>query len=113
VPFEEKDRRPGNLVVLSGKNGKLLARAPMPDGKETYMSPVAYPIPDTKEYKVIIGPAVKQSVAISTSLPFQNILRGDISNAKILDSCRDKGYIGPPVWIDITDDGTPELLPMP
>ena len=110
VPFEEKDRRPGNLVVLSGKNGKLLARAPMPDGKETYMSPVAYPIPDTKEYKVIIGTGGETIGGHLYLTTLSDILRGDISNAKILDSCRDKGYIGPPVWIDITDDGTPDIV---
>jgi len=110
VPFEEKDRKAGNLVVLSGRNGKLLARAPMPDGKETYMSAVAYPIPDTNDYKVVIGTGGETIGGHLYLTTLSEILRGDISSAKILDSCPDKGYIGPPVWIDINDDGVPDII---
>ena len=109
-PFEEKNRKPGNLVVLSGKNGKLLARAPMPDGKETYMSVVAYPTPDNKDYKVVFGTGGETIGGHLYVTMLSEILRGDISKAKILDSCPGKGYIGPPVWIDITDDGTPDII---
>jgi hypothetical protein len=110
VPFEEKDRMPGNLVVLSGKNGRLLARAPMPDGKETYMSVVAYPTPDNKDYKVIFGTGGETIGGHLYVTTLSEILQGDISKAKILDACPDKGYIGPPVCIDITDDGTPDII---
>ncbi len=110
VPFEEKDRKAGNLVVLSGRNGKLLARAPMPDGKETYMSAVAYPIPDTNDYKVVIGTGGETIGGHLYLTTLSEILRGDISSAKILDSCQDKGYIGPPVWTDINDDGVPDII---
>jgi len=42
---EEHNRSPGLLGVVSGKTGqKLLEPVPMPDGKETYMSPILAPI---------------------------------------------------------------------
>lgn len=109
-PGVERDRKPGNLVVLSGKNGKLLARAPMPDGKETYMSVVAYPTPDNEDYDVIIGTGGETIGGHLYVTALSDIMRGDISHAKILDSCPDKGYIGPPIWIDINDDGTPDIV---
>ncbi len=109
-PFEQKDRTPGNLVVLSGKNGKLLAKAPMPDGKETYMSVVAHRMPDSKDYQVIFGTGGETIGGHLYVTTLSDILRGDISHAKILDSCADKGYIGPPVWIDINLDGILDIV---
>lgn len=46
----ETDRSPGRLVVVSGRTGgKLMQPLPMPDGGETYMSPVLFTFPNGKE----------------------------------------------------------------
>jgi len=34
----DPNRAIGHLVILNGQNGELISRAPMPDGKEIYMS---------------------------------------------------------------------------
>ena len=40
---EDKERSPSFLVALSGRTGQqLMERVPMPDGHETYMSPVLF-----------------------------------------------------------------------
>jgi hypothetical protein len=39
-----------------------------------------------------------------------DIMRGDISGSLRLDSSDTKGFIGPPVWIDITNDQVPDIL---
>ena len=42
---DELNRSPGFLVVVSGRTGqKLLDLIPMPDGKETYMSPILFSV---------------------------------------------------------------------
>ncbi|MBK5277644.1 MAG: hypothetical protein JJE09_02155 [Bacteroidia bacterium] len=110
APNETKDRFPGNLVVLSGKTGEILAKAPLPDGKETYMSVVALPSPGGKNYKVIFGSGGETIGGNLYVCTLAEILRGDLSHAKILDRSKKKGYIGPPIWADINKDGHPDII---
>ncbi|MDH4089382.1 MAG: VCBS repeat-containing protein [Cyclobacteriaceae bacterium] len=110
APYETKNRYPGNLAVLSGKDGKLLARAPMPDGKETYMSVVAVPISGSADYKVVFGSGGETIGGHLYITTLSEIFKGDLSKAIILDSSPDKGYIGPPLLIDINHDGTHDIV---
>ena len=46
----DRNRSPGYLVVVSGRTGeKLMNRIPVPDGRETYSSPVMHSLPDGRE----------------------------------------------------------------
>ncbi|MEM6631888.1 MAG: PQQ-binding-like beta-propeller repeat protein, partial [Bacteroidota bacterium] len=55
APYDP-DRPTGHLFVLDSRSGKLLAKASMPDGKETYFSVVVFPShPDSKELSVVFG----------------------------------------------------------
>jgi outer membrane protein assembly factor BamB len=109
-PFETKNRYPGNLVLLSSKTGKLLAYASMPDGKETYISVVAMPMKDKSDYKIIFGTGGETIGGNLYATTLSDLLKGDISKATVLDSSPDKGYIGPPLWIDINNDGTHDIV---
>jgi len=110
APFETKIRYPGNLALLSGRNGKLLARAPMPDGKETYMSLVALPVDDGRDYKVVFGSGGETIGGNLFVTNLATILTGDLSTATVLDSSADKGYIGPPLLIDINHDSVHDII---
>lgn len=110
APNETKDRRPGNLVLLSGKTGELLARAPMPDGKEIYMSVVALPLPGGNDYKVIFGSGGETIGGTLYVTTLSQILSGDVSQATVLDVSEKNGYVGPPVWADITGDDHPDII---
>lgn len=108
-PFEKKERKPGNLLVLSGINGKLLARAQVPDGNETYMSVVALPT-DNNDYKVIFGTGGETLGGNLYVTTLSAIMKGDLSKSILLDTSPTKGYIGPPVLADITKDGVPDII---
>lgn len=108
APFDP-NRPTGNLLVLSGLNGKLLARAPMPDGKEIYMSVVALPTADG-DYKVVFGSGGETIGGHLYVATLSEIMRGDLSGAKVLAACPDKGYIAPPLWVDITGDGHHDIV---
>ena len=110
LPKVKEGRYPGNLVVLSGKTGKLLARASMPDGKETYMSVAALPTSDGKDYKVIFGSGGETIGGHLYATTLSEIMKGDLSKARKLDQSPDKGYIAPPVWIDINNDGIHDVI---
>jgi len=110
LPNVTEGRYPGNLVVVSGKTGKLLARAPMPDGKETYMSVAAIPIQGGKDYKVVFGSGGETIGGHLFATTLSQIFKGDLSNGKKLDASHGKGYIAPPVWIDINNDGDHDVI---
>ncbi|MEN7549406.1 PQQ-binding-like beta-propeller repeat protein [Rapidithrix thailandica] len=106
----DPDRPPGYLLVLSGKDGRLLAQAEMPDGKETYMSVAITPANREGDYKVIFGTGGETVGGNLYVGLLSQILKGDLSEAKLLDSSPAKGYIAPPVWVDINQDQVPDIL---
>ena len=55
VPNSEKDRFPGVLMILDSKTGNVLAADTMPDGKESYMSPLCFAQPGSDDYLIIFG----------------------------------------------------------
>jgi outer membrane protein assembly factor BamB len=109
APNETKDRYPGNIVVISGKTGKLLASAAVPDGKETYMSVVPHKRSDG-DYDVLFGTGGETIGGGLYLTRLSNIMKGDVRNARLLDRSATKGYIGPPIWADINADGVDDII---
>lgn len=109
APYDP-NRPAGHLLVLSSRDGSLLAKAPMPDGKEIYMSVAALPVNGGKDYKVVFGTGGETIGGNLYVTTLSDILRGDLSGAKLLDTSEEKGYIGPPVWIDINGDKNPDIV---
>ncbi|MEP6735968.1 MAG: PQQ-binding-like beta-propeller repeat protein [Chryseolinea sp.] len=110
APFEKKGRMPGNILVISGKTGKLLAKAEVPDGSEIYMSIVPHMDPGDKDYKVVFGTGGETLGGHLYLTTLRQIMQGDLSGATILDTSPDKGYIAPPIWIDIDRDGHSDIV---
>jgi len=110
APHETKERPPGTLVVISARDGTLLAKARMPDKFETYMSVSAIPVADSSDYKIIFGTGgetVGGNLYVTT---LSAVLKGDLSGAVLLDSSPVNGYIAPAVWVDITRDHIPDIV---
>lgn len=110
APYDVRKRFPGNLVVVSSRDGKLLAKASMPDKKETYMSVAVYPLPDSSDYQIIFGTGGETLGGNLFIGRLSDVLKGDLHPARVLDSSPSKGYIGPPAWIDITGDSYPDII---
>ncbi|MEJ1240001.1 hypothetical protein WBG78_17810 [Chryseolinea sp. T2] len=109
APYETKDRHPGHLVVISGMTGKLLAVAEVPDGKETYMSPVPKRRADG-DYDVLFGTGGETIGGGLYLTKLSDIMKGDIRNSELLDRSPSKGYIGPPLWADINGDRNADII---
>lgn len=110
APHETKHRPPGFLVVVSAKDGKLLAKASSPDKCEIYMSVSAIPTPDGNDYKIIFGTGGETVGGRLYVTTLSAVLRGDISDAILLDSSPKNGYVAPAVWIDINGDNTQDIV---
>ncbi len=106
-PFDT-NRPAGHLVVISSKTGRLIQRAAMPDGKEIYMSIAV--IPDGADPKIVFGTGGETVGGNLWLGKLSDVLTGDLTNSLRLDSCASKGYIGPPVLVDIKEDGHLDVI---
>lgn len=109
-PYDESKRYAGSLVVLSSRDGSVIAKAAMPDKKETYMSVSALPFSDESDYYVVFGTGGETIGGNLFVTTLSSVLKGDISHARLLDSSPHKGYIGPTAWVDITGDSFPDII---
>ena len=110
APHETKKRPPGKLLIISAKDGKLIAEASMPDKYETYMSVSAIPTTDSTDYNIIFGTGGETVGGHLYVTTLSAILKGDLSNAILLDSSPKNGYVAPAVWVDITGDNIPDIV---
>ncbi|MGB3586554.1 MAG: PQQ-binding-like beta-propeller repeat protein [Tunicatimonas sp.] len=96
-PWE--DQRPvGYLMIFSSADGEVLAKAPMPDGKETYMSPIV------SEDAVYFGTGGETIAGNFYRTPISDLLDGKIDEAISLLAGKEKGFIAPPLLTDLTGD---------
>jgi hypothetical protein len=98
------NRPAGRLLVLSSKTGKILASVQVPDGKETYMSVVC------DEKYVLFGTGGETIGGHLYKTTLADIMKGDISNAKILATSDKKGFVSSPVLVDINKDGIRDII---
>ena len=104
----DPDRPPGQLVILNGRNGELLARAMMPDHKEIYMSILV--IPSLENDHVIFGTGGETIGGNLWITTISSVVEENLTQAQLLDSSAQKGYIGPPVAADINEDGVFDII---
>jgi len=100
----------GYLVVMNTLTGSVLSKAPMPDGRETYMSVAAVKSQDNNDMNVIYGSGGETIGGHLYVTRLSDVMKGDISGSVELDSSETKGFIAPPVWIDITNDKVPDII---
>lgn len=105
----DPNRPTGYLMVISSQNGEILAEAPMPDKGETYMS-VAVLATDDGSHKIIFGSGGETIGGVLYVATLQEVLDGDLSKATKLASSKNKGFIGPPAWVDINQDGIEDII---
>jgi outer membrane protein assembly factor BamB len=111
VAAYDPNRPPGKLMVLDGSNGKILAQAQVPDGRETYMSMVvAHLHPDDPNLSIIFGTGGETVGGSLYRTTLQDLMRQDISKAHKLASSKDKGFISPPVLCDLNGDGYLDIV---
>lgn len=108
APPGELNRPAGKLMLISGKTGILLAEAYMPDGKETYMSCVAFE--RNNETYVIYGSGGERIPGKLYLTTLTQIRQGSLKNSVVLAESDTKGFISPPVLADITQDGINDIV---
>lgn len=110
APFETAGRYPGVLMVIDALSGGILAADSMPDGNETYMSPLLVDKVGNNETMVVFGTGGE---TISGSLfiaKLNDLMNNDLSNARVLLTEQNHGFIAPPVLADLDRDGILDII---
>lgn len=107
----DPNRPAGSILVISSSNGKILAQAKVPDGKETYMSLVISKLSkEDKDFTIIFGTGGETIGGNLYRTTLTDVMKQEISGATILYSSKDKGFIAPPVLCDLNLDGYLDII---
>jgi len=114
----EGTRPPGILMVLSSADGSILAQDTMPDGQETYMSPLVVDlynnnhITSSENLYVIFGTGGENTFNFGHlyKAPLIDLMNNDLSNAIEIIASPEKGFIAPPSMVDINDDSVLDFI---
>jgi outer membrane protein assembly factor BamB len=104
----EQDRPAGMLMLLSASDGKVLATDTMPDGKETYMSPVVYQ--NSGQEWILFGSGGETIAGNFYQLSLADFKNSGTQKAELLVQGSAKGFIAPPVLADLNRDGQSDIL---
>lgn len=109
-PHSFIDRYPGVLMLMDNKTGAILAADTMPDGHESYMSPLYMEQPDQQQWILFGtgGETMNGHLYLATLADLKN---HTLYNARILATdSSGHGFIAPPVLADINRDGYYDIV---
>lgn len=107
-PFDA--RPPGHLTVLSGADGSVYRSAPMPDGAETYMSPVVFRRQDDRRM-VVFGSGGETLPGSLWWIDLDHFLESGLREAEVIvPPANYRGAIAPPSLSDLNGDGTEDVI---
>ena len=104
-PNSEVNRYPGVLMIFDSKTGNIIAADTMPDGKESYMSPLCFSQPGEKDFTIIFGTGGETISGNLYVAKLSDLVTRKLSNAQVIASESGHGFIAPPSLADITNDG--------
>ena len=106
----DPNRPVGRLMVVSSQDGQLLADALVPDGKETYLSAVIADLEGDGTLDVLYGTGGETMGGHLYRTSLAAILAQDISASIPLATGKEKGFIAPPVLVDINRDDVLDIV---
>ena len=109
IPAHEP-RPPAGLGVVSSADGSIVAFAHVPDGQETYMSPIVLPDDGAASPTILFGTGGETWAGALWEAPLSAVMAGDLGGARKLVSGSGKGIIAPPALADLDRDGRLDIV---
>lgn len=110
LPIFDTLREPGMLMVIDAITGNVLAKDTMPDGEETYCSPVVVDFTSSGNLDIIFGSGGENDGGNLYKVSLADLMLNDISGAQVLATNPNKGYIAPASITDLNADGTLDIV---
>ena len=105
----KKGREVGVLLILDAKSGAVIASDTIPDGQETYMTPIYVEQADGSKM-VVFGSGGETFSGNLYITKLEDLLNNDLSKSKIIASEQSHGFIAPPVFVDVTNDNIFDII---
>ncbi len=100
----------GKLLLLSGKTGKILASDFMPDGAETYFSPVCFDCETSKNPTFILGSGGETQPGHLYKCSLSDLKNKSLKASFTIDYSAKKGFIAPPILADMNNDAFLDIV---
>ena len=110
LPNSEVDRVPGVLMLFDSKTGNILAADTMPDRKESYMAPLCFSQPGSKDLLLLFGTGGETIEGKLYLTTLSQLLSKKLSSAKVIATEKGHGFIAPPTLADINKDGFIDII---
>ncbi|MCH2021061.1 MAG: T9SS type A sorting domain-containing protein [Saprospiraceae bacterium] len=110
LPSWNTNRDPGYLMVIDAMTGNILAKDTMPDGEETYCSPVVADFSNTGNLDIIFGSGGEDDGGSIWRVRLSDLMTNDISGALNLATHSTRGFIAPSSLADMNDDGHLDII---
>lgn len=110
APYSIENRFPGVLMLFDSKTGTILAADTMPDGKESYMSPLCFRQKDAEDYTIVFGTGGETLSGTLYKVALKDLLSQQLMRASALVEEKGHGFIAPPTLADINGDKYLDVL---
>lgn len=110
APHSEADRYPGVMMLLDSKTGNVIAADTMPDGKESYMTPLCFSQPGSREVFIVFGTGGETIDGNLYLSSVSQLMSKNLSAAKIIASEKGHGFIAPATLADVNRDGHLDIV---
>lgn len=109
-PYSVQNRFPAVMILFDSHSGQLIAADTMPDGRESYMPPVAFAGEDAESHTIIFGTGGETLSGNLYKATLSDLVNRNLAAATIIAADDGHGFIAPPVLADVTGDDYPDIV---
>lgn len=109
-PYETRNRFPGVLMLMDTKTGNVIAADTMPDGKESYMTPLCFKQPGSNEMSIIFGTGGETINGGLYLSDLSHLKTKKLSEATLIATDTGHGFIAPASLADINNDNYLDII---